>query len=219
MSPQHDHELRGWLVRIAHNLAANRWRDAARRTERENRKASPQPDVQEVTTRFELRREIVQAPDSLGQTNRETILMRYFEDLAPRDIAKQLGVPVVTVKKRLQRGLAQLRETLDKRHGGDRAHRQPALIALALPTESAVGGSAMFIGGLAMRTLKTVSTAVLVVTACLFFAFRESSTNSPRVATVDVPANEAGYQAPSGTGHTSAIECRAEETGQRSQVG
>jgi len=33
--PHHGHQLRGWLARVARNLAADRWRGEARRTERE----------------------------------------------------------------------------------------------------------------------------------------------------------------------------------------
>ncbi len=62
--------------------------------------------------RFELRKELVEALDSLSQSCRETILLRYFEGLAPRDIAKRHGAPVATVNTRLRRGLGQLREAL-----------------------------------------------------------------------------------------------------------
>ena len=82
--PHHDRQLRGWLARIAHNLAANRWRGEVRRTEREERRASEQPAADELEARFELRKELVGALDSLSQSCRETILLRYFEGLAPR---------------------------------------------------------------------------------------------------------------------------------------
>ena len=89
----------------------------------------------ELEGRFELRKELVGALDSLSPSCRETILLRYFEGLAPRDIATRQRAPVATVKKRLRRGLAQLREALDKRHGGDRATWMSAVTSLAVPVD------------------------------------------------------------------------------------
>ena len=82
--PHHGRQLRGWLARVARNLAANRWRNEARRREREERRGLEQPTGEELEARFELRKELVGALDSLSQSCRETILLRYFEGLAPR---------------------------------------------------------------------------------------------------------------------------------------
>lgn len=77
-------QLRGWLARVARNLAADRWRGEARRAEREEHGARERPTGEEVTARFELRKELIVALDSLPPSSRETILLRYFEGLAPR---------------------------------------------------------------------------------------------------------------------------------------
>ncbi len=185
--PLDGRQLRGWLARVARNLAANSWRDEARRRSREVRRASEQPAADELVARFELRKELVGALDSLNQSGRETILLRYFEGLAPRDIARRQGVPVATVKKRLQRGLEQLREALDKRHGGDRATWMSAVTALATPVGSGVVTGALVIGGIAMGTMMKVSAAVLVASACVYFVTRTPRTVAPPSVAVAPP--------------------------------
>lgn len=46
--PHHGRQLRGWLARVARNLAANRWRGEARRRSREEGRASAQPAGDEL---------------------------------------------------------------------------------------------------------------------------------------------------------------------------
>ncbi|MEM7305047.1 MAG: RNA polymerase sigma factor [Planctomycetota bacterium] len=183
--PRHVRQVRGWLARVARNLAANRWRDEARRAERERGRASEPPAGDELAARFELHKELVDALDSLGQSYRETILLRYFDGLAPREIATRQGAPVATVKKRLRRGLEQLREALDKRHGGDRATWMSAVAGLAAPVNGGGGTATLTIGGVAMGTVAKVSAGILVVAACLHFATRTPQVEVPRVATIE----------------------------------
>jgi RNA polymerase sigma-70 factor (ECF subfamily) len=186
--PHHGRQLRGWLARIARNVAANRWRGEARRTDREERRASEQPAAEELEARFELRKELVGALDSLSPSCRETILLRYFEGLAPRDIASRQGTPVATVKTRLRRGLAQLREALDKRYGGDRRAWMSAVTALGAPVGSGVAPGTLVIGGMAMGTMMKMSAAVLLAAACVYFVARTPPAESPRMAAVEPPA-------------------------------
>jgi hypothetical protein len=65
---------------------------------------------------------------------------------------------VATVKTRLRRGLGQLREALDKRHGGDRDTWMSAVTALAAPTGGGVGIGAVVIGGMTVGTMTRVRT-------------------------------------------------------------
>lgn len=57
------------------------------------------------------------------------IAQRYLDGHMPAVIAKRLGLPLATVKTRLQRGLAKLRDRLDDHHDGDRR----AWVVLLLP--------------------------------------------------------------------------------------
>lgn len=50
------------------------------------------------------------------------IQLRYQEELSPPDIAQRLGIPGETLKKRLQRGRAQLLECLQRKLGLSQVH-------------------------------------------------------------------------------------------------
>ena len=194
--PHHARQLRGWLARVARNLAANRWRGDARRTEREERRAMEQPASDKLESRFEMRKELIGALDSLGPSCRETILLRYFEGLAPSEIAKRNGIPIATVKTRLRRGLGQLREALDKRHDGDRATWMSAVTSLAAPAGNGVATGTLLIKGMVMGTMMKVSAAVLVAATCVYFATRTPRTESPPIAALDSVAEDVGRANP-----------------------
>ena len=107
---------RAWLGTLARNLASNARRTAARRARREALAAAgergPSPD--EILAREEARRDVVAQVLALEPTQREVVLLRFFEGLPPRAIARRLGDPVETVKTRLKRALAQLRARVDR---------------------------------------------------------------------------------------------------------
>ena len=50
----------------------------------------------------------------------QTQLLRYFEDQKPKNIARRQGIPVTTVRSRLDRALDILRSRLDNLHSGKR---------------------------------------------------------------------------------------------------
>lgn len=75
---------------------------------------------------------VTEAVLQLPAQYRRAIALRYWHDLPPRAIAKQLGIPIATVKTHLQRGLAELRNRLDH-HTGDRRASLLALVPIAHP--------------------------------------------------------------------------------------
>ncbi len=109
----------GWLRRIASNVALRMRSSEAARRLREDAVASPERIVatDELVARVEMQRAVAEAVIRLGEPYRATVLLRFFDDLPPREIAKRLGVPVETVRTRLKRGLAQLRGQLDRKYG------------------------------------------------------------------------------------------------------
>ena len=185
--PQHGRELRGWLTRVARNLSANRWRDQARRREREEDMLRQQPTGEDLNARLEMRKELVAALDSLSPVSRETILLRYFEGLPPREIAKQQRAPIATVKTRLQRGLAQLRSELDERYRGDRKAWLPAVAALGT-LEDGLRIGPLLIGGIAMGIKTKTSAAILMVAIGAYFLPRTKLTEATPIAGVESPA-------------------------------
>ena len=107
--------LRPWLFRVAKNLVGRLAHRDARRAQRERSAAAgeAQPSVAETAERFETHRVVVDVLGELEEPYHTTLLLRYWEDLPPREIAARMRVPVDTVKTRLRRGLASLRERLD----------------------------------------------------------------------------------------------------------
>ena len=117
--PPRGRSLRRWLTVVLRNLAFEGMRTGSRREARERDVAREEAaeGASVGNERFELHRVLVEAISELGEPYRQAILMRYFDDLPPRKIAAQLGIPSKTVKMRLHRGLALLREGLDRRYG------------------------------------------------------------------------------------------------------
>jgi len=112
---------------------------------------------------------VARAVRTLDEPYRTAILLRYFEDLPPPAIAARLGAPLETVRTRLRRGLALLRERLDRDHRGDRRRWSLLLLPLARRPEPAAAGPALAAGaaGAILVTLKTKAAvaAVLVLVA------------------------------------------------------
>jgi RNA polymerase sigma-70 factor (ECF subfamily) len=105
---------RAWLAKVACNFA-RRERDADSRRIARERLTSASESVQatdEVVANAELQVEMANAVVALPEPYRTTLLLRFFEDLRPRAIGDRMGVPVETVKTRLQRGLELVREEI-----------------------------------------------------------------------------------------------------------
>ncbi len=129
--------LRAWLAAVARNLALEVRRRDARRLRREQRAARPErlPSALEVREREETRAAVVEAVLALEEPFRSALLLRFFEDLPPRAIARELGVPVETVRSRIRRGLERVRARLDGRYG-DRSAWSSVLLPLATMSTS-----------------------------------------------------------------------------------
>ena len=89
------------------------------------------PEAEEVQGREQILRSVVDAVLALDEPYRTTILLRYFEGLPPREIARRQSVPVTTVKSRLKRGHDRLRTSLRGEFGGEDRGWCSALAALA----------------------------------------------------------------------------------------
>src|SRR5262249_27249671 len=86
---------RAFLAAIVRRLAWNQRRSARRRERRELQAAAtePSPTPEQVLAREEARRRVVDAVLALDEPFRHVILLRFYEDLAPRAIAQRLDVP------------------------------------------------------------------------------------------------------------------------------
>ncbi len=113
--PPGEGSLRGWLARVVRNRAIDTARSERRRQAREQSSLpSRLPRTPEETEeQLQVQRRVFEAVAALDEPYRTAILLRYYHDLGPAAIAVQLGVPISTVKSRLARALARLREQLD----------------------------------------------------------------------------------------------------------
>ena len=117
--PAHAGSLRGWLGTVLRRLAEDQRRtreSLARREEVAARRETPVPSPADLVAEAEAHRLVVEAVLSLEEPYRATVLLRWFEDLPPTELARRLGVPLETVRARLRRAGERLRESL----GGDR---------------------------------------------------------------------------------------------------
>lgn len=158
--PDDPGRIRLWLATIARNLLRQRVRGEGRRRAREESEARPtsvEPtDV--LVERVSMQRHLAQLVLELEEPCRTSVLLRFYANLAPQEIARQLGVPVTTVQGRIQRGLRSLRTRLD-----DSAGPTPAWSALLLgPISNGSGPLLTHLGGF-LVTAKLVLSAALVV--------------------------------------------------------
>lgn len=107
--------LAGCVRRTARGL--NRAAGRRRRLEQSVARSEVQADVTDGAERLEVLRKLVEAVQALDEPYRRTLLLRFFDDLGPGEIARREGVPLETVRSRVRRGLARLRIVLDP--GGD----------------------------------------------------------------------------------------------------
>ena len=110
--------LRPWLLRIVANEARNRRRSAGRRERlalraaAEDRPGDAVPSPEAALLAGEQRERLLAAVERLPDDQRDTVACRYFLELSEEETAAALGVRRGTVKSRLARGLARLREEL-----------------------------------------------------------------------------------------------------------
>src|SRR5262245_5344083 len=130
---QDERGQRAWLARVAHNVVRSTLRHAKRSREREQATARGEhlPSVDQAVERIALQRELFDAVMALEPPDRDVVVLRYFESLPPRAIARELGVSSNAVRTRLSRALRVLRARLDQRYGHDRPAFALALLGLA----------------------------------------------------------------------------------------
>lgn len=114
----------------------------------------------ETVIRIEERRRILDALARLREPYRTTLVLRYLEDLPPREIAARLDVSVETIYTRQKRGLSLMREVLD-RDGTERGWRGSLAAFLALGPYEGIELSA---GSLIVKKSLVAVAIVLVAT-------------------------------------------------------
>ena len=107
----HGRPLRPWLIRIAHNLAANLYRDRSRKPaspiDDTTALAAPHTTEQLVEGR-EQARQVLDGVSRLGEDRREALIMRFALGMDNREIARALGRSDGATKVLIHRAIKQL---------------------------------------------------------------------------------------------------------------
>ena len=114
--------LRPWLIRIAHNLAANYYRDRSRRPQTALEDADAVPtrhgtdDLVEIAEEVQ---EVLAGVANLPGDRREALIMRFALDMDNREIARALGRTEGATKVLIHRAIKQLEQALAAERGDD----------------------------------------------------------------------------------------------------
>jgi RNA polymerase sigma-70 factor, ECF subfamily len=108
--------LRPWLIRIAHNLAANYYRDRSRKPQTHLDDAtilSAPLDTERVVEEREEVKEVLAGVTKLPDDRREALIMRFALDMDNREIARALGRSEGATKVLIHRAIKQLEQDLN----------------------------------------------------------------------------------------------------------
>jgi RNA polymerase sigma-70 factor (ECF subfamily) len=114
--------LRPWLIRIAHNLAANYYRDRSRRPQTNLDDAailSAPLDTERVVEEREEVKEVLEGVSKLPDDRREALIMRFALDMDNREIARALGRSEGATKVLIHRAIRQLEQGLKEEEQAD----------------------------------------------------------------------------------------------------
>ncbi len=110
--------FRPWLMRIVTNQALNRIQASKRRASMNEKYAQTETEKQEMRNaqeHLETREQnekLMRAVQRLKSDEQTLITLRYFLELPEAEVAQTLHIPQGTVKSRLHRTLAKLREII-----------------------------------------------------------------------------------------------------------
>jgi RNA polymerase sigma-70 factor (ECF subfamily) len=222
--PRHSGNLRAWLGRVVTSLARSSWRSETRRARRELTGARREalPSTEDLVQEASMARTLSDAVLELDEPFRSVLLLRYFRDRTPTEIARDLDRPVATVKTQLQRGLHRLRDRLDDEFEGGRDAWTAALLPLALAGAPAVGtltavapaaaaaAGLLVVGAVAVRALEGPSPEPLALEVA-------RALEPPPLRSEGPPEEEVPGEAP---GEASAVEpTRTEAAGSSALAG
>ncbi len=164
--------LRGWLRQVMRRLAARGARREGERRAIEGEAHPPHDPERDSRERVELQRRLLEAIATLDGASRTVLVLRWFDGHSPQEIARQLGIPPATARKRLSRGLARLRERLDRDFAGEgdpedgRATWSALLLPLARERQPLIATTSVLTG--ALVSTKTTLALLAASGACAF---------------------------------------------------
>jgi RNA polymerase sigma-70 factor (ECF subfamily) len=181
--PRHDRGLRGWLARLVRHRAADARRAQGRRARHESA-AVPARSVAsppETAARLDAMTRVVAAVARLPEPYRTTVVLRFYDDLPVAEIAVRMDVPPATVRTRLTRAYARLREEL-----GISDESRDEWLALLVPwlgvRRWTRAGAAASAAGAIVMSAKTWAAAAAVVAIAAGAMWWTNPSAAPRTA-------------------------------------
>jgi RNA polymerase sigma-70 factor, ECF subfamily len=112
--------LRPWLIRIAHNLAANYYRDRSRKPTAvlDGMEVGEPHDTEDLVVGREEAVAVLEGVRSLPEDRREALIMRFALGMDNREIARALGRTDGATKVLIHRAIKQLEQDLEKKEQG-----------------------------------------------------------------------------------------------------
>lgn len=164
--------LGAWLRTVLQNVVVSQHRSDTRRSRREQETARRTPPERSSETdsaldllaRRETLQRVIRAIGKLSDELQTVVFLRYFDEVPPREIAAQLGIPVSVVHKRLRSAHAQLRKILDAM-SPDRDWRAGLAGLFGLPSAQAPFWTPLFEGVASKMTLTKIGVAVVAAAA------------------------------------------------------
>lgn len=154
--------LSGWLYRTTRNLCLETLRRDRRRREREHTAAEQLMNDATANPWEQVAPALEPAMDELGETDRQAILLRYFENKSLREVGVALGLGEDAAQKRVSRALDRLRDIFSRRGVSLSATALAGSLAAgavqAAPAGLAVTISTAALGGAAVATVTTLAT-------------------------------------------------------------
>src|SRR5262245_1685478 len=132
--------LSGWLWRTTQFAATDALKAQRRRQEREQEAymRSTEENSQSDTAWTEFSSMLDEAMLKLRETDRDALVLRYFDNKSVREVGDALGLPERTAQKRVLRALERLRRIFERRG----VTSTTALIAAAISANSVLPASA-----------------------------------------------------------------------------
>jgi RNA polymerase sigma factor (sigma-70 family) len=112
-TPATDAELTAWLHRTTVHVSIDLWREESRRHAREQKAATMEPPVIDNNPLWEeMAPQLDEALNELSDSDRQALLLRFFERRPMIDIGRVFGVSEDAAKMRVSRALDRLRAQL-----------------------------------------------------------------------------------------------------------
>jgi RNA polymerase sigma-70 factor (ECF subfamily) len=198
-APRDPLSIKSWLAAVVRNLASKAFRSSSRRRERERVAARAEdavPTPEQILAREDLRRWLLEHLLALDEPVRSVMILRFTEELPPREVARRLSIPVETVRTRVKRGLEELRARLEREPRKGNGLWCLALVkGLKIGPPSVVGAGIKLLGAalpgvIAVSTAKKSLAAALVValaTTALLVTRRLEPLHPPAEAQAALP--------------------------------